>query len=145
MKAARLLTSLALLACSSFAQAQVGFEVGGGVPGVGQVGTITVGHMAVWTSTNQIADGGVAQPLNIISTSAAIGGAVLLAGACSTGTATVTGAAIGMGVVVTPNTYPGDGADWRGYVSAANTVTIKVCGIVAITPLSTTYNIRVIQ
>jgi hypothetical protein len=32
-----------------------------------------------------------------------------------------------------------------GYVSAAGTVTVEVCAIVATTPNSVTYNIRVIQ
>jgi hypothetical protein len=34
---------------------------------------------------------------------------------------------------------------WRPYVSAAGTVTVKVCAAVAGTPTASTYNVRVIQ
>jgi len=50
-----------------------------------------------------------------------------------------------MAVVVSPTTYPGDGMAWRGYVSAAGTVTVKVCAEIAGTSAASTYNVRVIQ
>ena len=78
-------------------------------------------------------------------TSASLGGAALLAGAVATGTVTITGAAVGMTVNITPNTYPGDAIDWRGYVSAVNTVTVIVSAIIAATPTASTYNVRVTQ
>lgn len=78
-------------------------------------------------------------------TSSSIGGSALLAGACSSGTATVTGATTSMVAQIDPNTYPGDGAIWEAYVSASNTVTVKVCAIVALTPTASTYNVRVFQ
>lgn len=83
--------------------------------------------------------------LNFTATSASIGGGALLAGACAFTATTVTGATVGMGSVSTPTTYPGDGNFWLSYVSAANTVTTKVCAAVAGTPTASTYNIRVIQ
>ncbi len=77
-------------------------------------------------------------------TTGAIGGGALAAGACASGTATVTGATTDMAIVVTPVTYPGDGTDWKGYVSSANTITVKVCALVVVTPTSSNYNVRVL-
>lgn len=81
----------------------------------------------------------------ICATTTSIGGGALLAGTCASGTASVTGSSTGNTVSVSPNTYPGDGIIWYGYVSSAGTVTVKVCSILALTPTSSTYNIRVIQ
>lgn len=79
------------------------------------------------------------------ATTAAIGGSLLTAGGCASGTVAVTGSTTAMTVSITPNTYPGDGTMMFGYVSAAGTVTVKVCGLIALTPVSSTYNVRVIQ
>lgn len=81
----------------------------------------------------------------LAATSASIGGASLAAGACASGTATVTGATTSMVAQASPTTYPGDGNVWHAYVSAANTVTVKVCAIVTGTPTASTYNVRVLQ
>jgi len=81
----------------------------------------------------------------LTGTTGAIGGGALAAGACTSGNVTVTGATTSMIAIAGPVTYPGDGTDWSAYVSAANTVTVKVCALVVITPTSTTYNVRVIQ
>ncbi len=78
-------------------------------------------------------------------TSGSIGGGLLVAGACSQGSVTISGASVGMAVVATPNTYPGDASAWKAYVSAANTVIVKVCALIAVTPSASTYNVRVIQ
>ncbi len=78
-------------------------------------------------------------------TSTAIGGSALVAGACASTTVTISGATTAMVPVVSPNTYPGAGMDWFGYVSAANTVTVQICATVAGTPVSSTYNVRVLQ
>lgn len=85
--------------------------------------------------------------LVISATTNPIGGSALLAGACSATTTTVTGARITMGVSVTPatTTSVGDSAFWKGYVSANDVVTTKVCEVVAGTPVATAYNIRVTQ
>lgn len=82
---------------------------------------------------------------SLVGTSGSIGGNALVAGACSAGTVSITGADTTMVVQTTPVTYPGDGAEWEAYVSSANTVTIKVCAIIALTPTASTYNVRVIQ
>lgn len=81
----------------------------------------------------------------LAATSASIGGSALAAGACTSGTVAVAGSTTGMAVVATPVTYPGDGSTWAGYVSAAGTVTVKVCAIAAVTPGASTYNVRVLQ
>lgn len=78
-------------------------------------------------------------------TTGSIGGGLLTIGACTSGNTTVTGATTSMTAVASPVTYPGDGSDWKAYVSAANTVTVKVCAIVALTPTASNYNVRVLQ
>lgn len=84
-------------------------------------------------------------PLQVSAATVSIGGSLLAAGVCSSGTATAAGATTAMVAVASPVSYPGDGVQWQAYVSSANTVTVKVCGIVAITPASTQYNVRVVQ
>lgn len=88
---------------------------------------------------------GATGPSALTGTTGSIGGSLLIAGGCSTGTATVTGAAVGMATIATPATPPGGGAQWQAYVSSANTVTVSVCAILSVTPPSTTYAVRVIQ
>lgn len=79
-------------------------------------------------------------------TTGSIGGGLLTAGACATGTATVTGATTAMTTnLPQPATYPGDGFEIYSYVSASNTVTVKVCALVALTPTASTYSVSVNQ
>ena len=78
-------------------------------------------------------------------TTGSIGGGALLAAACTSGTVTVNGAATGMVAIASPNTYPGDGSIWSAQVTSANTVTIKLCAIAALTPSAGTYNVRVLR
>lgn len=80
----------------------------------------------------------------LTGTTGSIGGSALLAGACASGTVAVTGSTTTMTVNVTPNTYPGDGTLFYGYVSTNGTVTVKACAIIALTPTSSTYNVRVV-
>lgn len=85
-------------------------------------------------------------PVAVLSgTSNSIGGGLLSVGTCATGTANVPGAALGMVSAATPNTYPGDGVQFQSYVSSSNTVTVKACALLLITPTATTYNVRVLQ
>jgi hypothetical protein len=88
--------------------------------------------------------GGVA-PLPLSGTTGSIGGSALTAGQCASGTASVANSTASMAVAVSPATYPGDGYTWQGYISAAGTVTVKVCAISAGTPTASAYNVRVIQ
>lgn len=85
----------------------------------------------------------------LTGTTGSIGGGALAAGACTSGTATVTGATSSMSFAVTPSANPqvdaAHGLSVWSYLSAANTVTVNVCAIIATTPNSTTYNVRVLQ
>lgn len=81
----------------------------------------------------------------LAASSISFGNAILLAGNCTSTLTTVTGATTAMAVVSSPVTYPGDGTEWESYVSAADTVTTKVCAIVGLTPTASIYRIRVIQ
>ena|ERR1700675_2646897 len=81
----------------------------------------------------------------LTATTGSIGGGVLIAGACASGTVAVTNSTTTMTVSVTPNTYPGDGVLFYGYVSTNGTVTVKVCAIIGLTPTGSTYNVRVVQ
>lgn len=94
-------------------------------------------------STLQV--GGVSLAPSLSATTGSIGGGLLSAGACTSGTVAVTSSTTAMAVAVSPNTYPGDGSEFFGYVSANGTVTVKVCALVAVTPAASTYNVRVIQ
>lgn len=82
-------------------------------------------------------------------TTASIGGSLLLAGACAAGTATVAGATTSMAATASPSSDPDSslstGAAIYAFVSSSNTVTVRICAIVSVTPASTTYNVRVIQ
>jgi hypothetical protein len=65
-------------------------------------------------------------------------------GKCASGTATVKGAASNMAVTTSPAGSPGDGFVWQGFVSGANTVTVKVCALAGGTPAAVAYDVRVI-
>jgi hypothetical protein len=75
----------------------------------------------------------------------ALGGGALTVGTCTTGTATVTGATTAMTAIASPAANPGASMGWYAFISAANTVTVKVCALLAGTPTSTTYNVKVLQ
>ena len=81
----------------------------------------------------------------LVGTSGSIGGSALIAGQCANANVTITNATTSMDASVTPVTYPGDGITWKAYVSAADTVTVKVCAIVDATPTASVYNVRVTQ
>jgi hypothetical protein len=94
-------------------------------------------------SQNLVACTGITPVLS--GTTGSIGGGALIAGACTSGTATISGATTSMDIHATPQTYPGDGAIWEAYVSGINTVTVKVCALIAVTPGASFYNVRVNQ
>jgi hypothetical protein len=81
----------------------------------------------------------------LTGTTGSIGGGLLTIGTCTSGTVSVTGATTGMNASASPVTYPGDGNYWLAYVSAADTVTVKVCAVATLTPSASVYNVRVIQ
>ena len=76
------------------------------------------------------------------ATTGSLGGGLLAAGACSSTTIAVNGAAVGMVVQATPNDDPGAGYYTEQFVSSANNVTVRVCVPVLGTPAATTYNVR---
>lgn len=79
-------------------------------------------------------------------TSPAVGGSLLTAGTPVTTAITVTGATTSMGCIVNPTAgnvlLVGTMVDC--YVSATNTVTLRLMGLAAVTPTSQTYDVRVI-
>ncbi len=101
-----------------------------------------IGNMNIGAGNSYQVNGVSVLPL--AGTTGSIGGGSLAAGACASGTVSVTGSTTAMAVAVSPVTFPGEGYVWQGYVSAAGTVTVKVCAIVAGTPTASTYNVRVI-
>ncbi len=78
-------------------------------------------------------------------TTASLGGGALTAGQCTSGTVTISGALTSMAVVVSPAADPGVGvAAPYGFVSATDTVTVRVCAIEAVTPAAVAYNVRLL-
>ena len=69
----------------------------------------------------------------------------MTAGQTVTINVSITGATTGMVVAVSPTVYPGDGFCWDGYVSASNTVTVRLTAALASTPTASAFNVRVIQ
>jgi len=105
------------------------------------VGDSTAAYTTTWPVS---APSGTTVEIGLTGTTGSIGGGLLSAGACATGTATVTGATTAMTVSLPqPATYPGDGFEIFAYISAANTVTVKVCALVALTPTASTYKVTV--
>jgi len=87
----------------------------------------------------------LASTLPLTGTSGSLGGSAMTAGQTVTINVTVTGATVGMVPVVSPETYPGDGFVWDAYVSAADTVTVRLTCVAAGTPTASLYDVRVIQ
>jgi hypothetical protein len=77
--------------------------------------------------------------------SASLGGAPMTVGQTITVAVTVAGAAVGMVAMTSPETYPGDGFVWDAYVSAPNTVTVRLTATLIGTPLASVYDVRCLQ
>lgn len=82
----------------------------------------------------------------LCATTSSIGGGALLVGASASGNVTVTGAQVGMPCIAQPS----DGTDMIAVgaipvciVTSANTVTVRVIAILALTPAAKTYAVRV--
>ena len=74
-----------------------------------------------------------------------IGNAMLDAGGAFTAVVSVPGAAvIGMSVDVSPETFPGEGVVWGGFVSGAGQVTVKVWRFTTGYVIGSVYNINVL-
>jgi hypothetical protein len=122
----------------------IAFERGGGNR-IRFTGTPTADR----TVTFQDAAGTVAltSQLPFSGTASSIGGGSLAAGACTSGTASVTGATTSMVADTSPAADPGAGFTWNAFVSASGTVTVRVCNVsgATATPTAAAYNVRVIQ
>lgn len=103
---------------------------------------LTCGYLS--TDGSGIVNCATGQPALIVASAntASIGGGALLAGACASGTANIPGVSVTDTISATPQTYPGDAVFWKAYMSAANTVTVKVCAAVAATPTASVYGVR---
>lgn len=84
----------------------------------------------------------------LCATTGSIGGGALLVGASASGTVSVTGAQVGMPCIAQPS----DGTDMIAVgaipvciVTSANTVTVRVIAILALTPTAKTYVVRVLS
>lgn len=112
-----------------------------------QTGTGSVSAAPAWGTISYSDVSGTPAAI-LTGTTGSIGGSALAAGACAAGTATVTGATTAMAVSTSPSADPDStlttGVAMYAFVSASNTVTVRVCAIVAVTPTATTYNVRVI-
>jgi hypothetical protein len=106
-------------------------------------GGLTVNGASVIDSTGRVEATALPTPLS--GTTGSIGGSALIAGQCASGTMSIAKSTTSMVVLASPVTYPGDSVIWRGYVSSAGMVTVKVCAVVAATPAPSTYNVRVLQ
>lgn len=78
------------------------------------------------------------------ASTSALGGSLLTLGTGTSTTVSVPGARPGMAVIVTPQSDPGLGLYWDGWVSANDVVTVRIVAIVGLTPASVVYNVRVI-
>lgn len=76
----------------------------------------------------------------------AIGGGALAAGACTTSTSTLAyGYTVSSSTIfmTTPQKFPGNSVVWNSYALSSTQVVTQVCALTAITPVSTAYNLRV--
>lgn len=117
--------------------------------GVVDVGTAVPGDKSGTLNAAALNLGGISIKPILSGTTAAIGGSLLAPGACAAGTATVTGATSSMVATASPSADPDStlstGIAIYSFVSGSNTVTVRVCAIVSVTPTSLTYNVRVQQ
>jgi len=80
----------------------------------------------------------------IATTTSAIGGSALGAGQCATATSTLSVGNVSSSTVVmtTPQKYPGSNVTWESYALNSTQIVTEVCGLSAVTPVSTQYNVR---
>lgn len=112
--------------------------------------TLLKGNVGIVTTTPSSTlhiSGNVQFSASSTITTAAIGGSALAAGACVSTNTTIdsTVSSSTAAFVATPQIYPGDGSYWYSYLSAAGTLTTKVCAVVSITPVSSAYNVKIIK
>jgi hypothetical protein len=133
-----------------FIQAQNNQTVGGQVTVVSaSPSNCTLGTLFFNTTTNLLSVCKVTDTLVTVmvpplrGTTGTITGTILVIGGCDTGTASIAGATTSMHASASPVTDPGTGVVWHAWVSSANTVTVKECALLSLTPANTTYNVVV--
>jgi len=86
-------------------------------------------------------------PVILSGTTSSIGGGLLTVGLTATGTATVTGAAVGDCVLCSPSdgTAVNSLISLTATVTSANTVTVQLSAIATVTPGAKTYTVRVVK
>lgn len=107
----------------------------------------SAGNHLNWVGGALVCGTSVAAPY-LTGTTGSIGGGLLLAGACASGIATVTGADPGDPVAVSASdgtNIPALGASISGTVTSANTVTVNVCALLSLTPTAKTYTVKVLH
>ena len=105
----------------------------------------TAGQHLTYTSS-AMACGSTSPRTVLTGTTGSIGGSLILLNASVTGTATVTGAVTGQPCLVSPSDGSNMlalGVDVSCNVTSANTVTVTLYAIVAVTPAAKTYNVVV--
>ncbi len=118
---------------------------------IGTDGTTVVGSMGIGGAFDATAYSLAGTPLALrsilVGTTGSIGGGLLTAGNCATGTATVTGAVVGNPVSwsTSDGTLPSPLAIISAAVTSTNTVSLQVCAVATLTPASKTYNVSVVQ
>jgi hypothetical protein len=80
---------------------------------------------------------------SLAGTTASIGGSLLVAGSCTSGTTTVTGATVGHPVSVSASdgSLPNGLIILSAAVTSSNTVTVQLCATGSVTPSANTYNV----
>jgi hypothetical protein len=108
------------------------------------LGFPTAFSLALSNATSSLSANGV--NLTPFATSTvAIGGGALTAGACATATSTLPyGNTVSSSTVflTTPKQYPGSGVVYQSYALSTTQIVTQVCALLSTTPVSTAYNIR---
>ena len=78
------------------------------------------------------------------TTTLPIGGAALGSGQCTTATSTLLVGSVSSSTVfmTTPQKYPGTSVTWQSYALNSTQIVTEVCGLAAVTPVSTAYSVR---
>lgn len=96
------------------------------------------------TTTYWTLDGAWSAP-HFNAVSAPIGGSLLLAGGCQSTNVTIPGILPTMTAVVSPQADPGNSVQWQAFIPSANTATVRICALLAATPPSIVYSIKILQ
>jgi hypothetical protein len=120
------------------------------------VGTHPAVHFSTYYEGKELlrldADGTLSEPRKNVTLAVVqggktelIGGQRLQTGECRSGTAVVSSVTSSMGLIATPVEYPGDGVYIVAYKSGPDTVTVKECALMPVTPIPTTFTVKAIQ